>query len=131
MSDNNNFPILFNSMIHNFQELTMRLNFIANEKNNYQIFKQVENNFKDIKDNIKYISNLIDNINNKFDDIYANYGMIKSVHPELVVNCFTESNSDISYSDSDLSINIDNAESFDSLDKVYSNKYIPYIQHKL
>jgi len=97
----NNFPILFHHMIYNFSDLHNRLNFVSNDKDNYKIFKQVEEVFEDLKSNIKNINNIIDTINNKFDDIYSGLGTINSCHPELFINSFTESQSDLSCSDNE------------------------------
>lgn len=101
MTESNIFSNLFHSMIENYKEMYIRMEFVSNDKNSYKIYQELSSKLDSLKNYMKNINDIIEDVNTSLDDIYARYGSIDSVHPDLIVNTFAESQSDCSFSEMD------------------------------
>lgn len=96
MTDNS-ITNLINIVINNSKDLNTRLSYVT--KSHSSPCHMLTDKLNELKKNLLYMNNLLDNINNSIDTIYANYGTINFNNPELILNNFNESQSDLSYSD--------------------------------
>ncbi len=101
MTETNIFTSLFNSMMINYKELYIRMAHVSADKNQYKVCQKLELKLDELKNSLARVNNIIESINSCIDSVYSEYGSIDSVHPELIVNSFTESQSELSYSDLD------------------------------